>query len=63
MSVYDGIDPAPCSLKYTQVEQVAEQVAEMFELGWGTQLAKINVKSAYRIVPVHLKDRPLLGTP
>ena len=57
-SVNDGIDPALCSLKYTRVEQVAEKV---FELGPGAQLAKIDVKSAYRIVPVHPDDRPLLG--
>ena len=58
MSVNDGIDPALCSLKYTRVEQVAEKV---FKLGPGAQLAKIDVKSAYRIVPVHPDDRPLLG--
>ena len=58
MSVNYGIDPALCSLKYTRVEQVAEKV---FELGPGAQLAKIDVKSAYRIVPVHPDDRPLLG--
>ena len=58
MIVNDGIDPALCSLKYTRVEQVAEKV---FELGPGAQLAKIDVKSAYRIVPVHPDDRPLLG--
>ena len=57
MSVNDGIDPALCSLKYTLVEQVAEKV---FELG-PSALAKIDVKSAYRIVPVHPDDRPLLG--
>ena len=30
-------------------------------LGRGTLLAKIDVKSAYRIVPVHPHERPLLG--
>ena len=57
-SVNDGIDPVLCSLKYARVEQVAEKV---FELGPGAQLAKIDVKSAYRIVPVHPDDRPPLG--
>ena len=30
-------------------------------LGPGSRLAKINIKSAYRIIPVHPDDRPLLG--
>ena len=39
-----------------------EDVArEILSLGKGTLLAKIDVKSAYRIVPVHPDDRPLLG--
>ena len=50
-SMNDGIDPTLCSLSYARVEQVAEKVAE---LGPGTQ-------SAYRIVPVHPDNRPLLG--
>ena len=57
-SVNDGIDPALCSLSYTRVEQVAQAV---LELGPGAQLAKIDVKSAYRVIPVHPDDRPLLG--
>ena len=31
------------------------------ELGPGTQLAKIDIKGAYRIIPVHLDNRPLSG--
>ena len=27
----------------------------------GTQLAKMDLKNAYRIVPIHPEDRPLLG--
>ena len=57
-SVNDGIDPALCSLSYTRVDQVAEKVSE---LGVGTQLAKIDVQSAYRIVPVHPDDHLVLG--
>ena len=52
------IDPSLCSLSYTRVEQVAQAV---LELGPGTQLAKIDIKSTYRIIPVHPDDRPLLG--
>ena len=57
-SVNDGVDPALCSLSYTRVDQVAQKV---MELGPGTQLAKLDDKSAYRIIPVHPDDRPLLG--
>ncbi len=31
------------------------------QLGRGTELIKLNVKDAYRIVPVHLADYHLLG--
>ena len=57
-SVNDGIDPELCSLQYTSVERVA-RVAQQ----WGPHalLAKVDIKSAYRLVPVHLDDRPLLG--
>ena len=58
LSVNDGIDPALCSLSYIRVEQVAQAV---LELGPGAQLAKIDVKSAYRVIPVHPDDQPLLG--
>ena len=57
-SINDGINPALTSLTYTRVEQVAQAV---LELGQGTQLAKIDIKSAFRIIPVHPDDRPLLG--
>jgi hypothetical protein len=30
-------------------------------MGLDTQLAKIDIKSAYRIIPVHPDKRPLLG--
>ena len=31
-------------------------------MGRGTMLAKLDIKNAYRIVPVHPEDHPLLGT-
>ena len=52
----DGIDPTLCSLSYTSVEQVAEVAAG---LGRGHLLAKADIESAYRIVPVHPQDRLL----
>ena len=55
-SVNDGIDPETCSLSYTTVEQVAEVAAKF---GRGALLAKIDIESAYRLVPVHPSDRHL----
>ena len=57
-SVNDGIDPAYCSLQYTSVEKIAGAAQS---LGRGSLLAKLDVRSAYRLVPVHPADRPLLG--
>ena len=54
----DGIYPALCSLSYTSVDNGA---AEICAMGIGTLLAKLEIKNAYRIVPVHPEDRPLLG--
>ena len=58
LSVNDGISPALCSLEYTKISDV---VTELNKMGPGTLLAKIDVKSAYRIIPVHPADRHLLG--
>ena len=55
-SVSDGIEPTLCSLTYTSVDDVAEIIAE---LGVGSLLAKIDIESAYRLIPVHPQDRLL----
>ena len=57
-SVNDGIPAEWCSLKYTSVEAVA---AAAQRLGTGALLAKLDIKAAYRLVPVHPDDRRLLG--
>ena len=57
-SVNDGIDPLLCSLSYVSVDEVAAIAAG---LGRGALLAKIDIESAYRLVPVHPDDRYLLG--
>ena len=57
-SVNDGISPALCSLSYISVDAVA---AVITGLGQGTLLAKIDIQAAYRLIPVHPDDRPLLG--
>ncbi|KAL5468945.1 hypothetical protein EMCRGX_G030105 [Ephydatia muelleri] len=55
--VNDGIDPVLCSLSYVSINTVA---AIVVSLGAGSLLAKIDIESAYRLVPVHPDDRPLL---
>ena len=57
-SVNDGINPALCSLRYITVEIVASEAAA---LGPGALIAKVDIESAYRLVPVHQDDRSLLG--
>lgn len=57
-SVNDGIDRKLVSVAYISVDEVVKRV---LEVGRGAELAKADVKAAYRNVPVHPKDRWLLG--
>ena len=57
-SVNDGIDPSLCSLTYSMVDEVADL---MVVLGRGAMLAKVDIESAYRLIPVHPHDHPLLA--
>ena len=57
-SVNDGIEPELCSLSYVNVDEAAVAIRKA---GRGAFLAKVDIKQAYRIVPVHPEDRPLLG--
>ena len=57
-SVNEGISQQLCTLTYVSVDDIA---AKILELGRGTMLAKLDIQSAYRLVPVHPDDRPLLG--
>ena len=57
-SMNAGLDRAQCSIRYTSVDMASQIISQ---LGAGTQLAKLDLKDAYRIVPVHPGDRPLLG--
>ena len=54
-SVNDAINPALSSFRYVTVRQVAELVPQ------GSFLAKLDLKSAYRKVPVHVADQRFLG--
>ena len=57
-SVNDFIDPSLCSLKYASVDDAAEFVEKV---GRGALLAKLDIKSAYRNIPIHPGDRHLFG--
>ncbi len=54
----DGVDRQLASVAYTSVDEVVRRV---LQAGRGAELAKADVKAAYRNVPVHPKDRWLLG--
>ena len=55
-SVNDGIDPSSCTFSYISVDQAADVLSMK---GQGSLMAKIDIKSAYRIVPIHPEDRHL----
>ena len=57
-SVNDGIEITHCSLSYATVDEAAGQVAL---LGRGALMAKVDIKTAYRLVPIHQDDQLLLG--
>lgn len=57
-SVNDGVQKELCSLQYASVGEAVRKVLAMEE---GSHLSKLDIKSAFRIVPVHPEDRNLLG--
>ena len=57
-SINDGIGSHLTSLSYVGVKDAAEGI-RMF--GVGAQLAKVDIKRAYRNIPVHPEDRWMLG--
>ena len=57
-SVNDCIDKSLCSLSYVSVDDLAEIIRRV---GHKALLAKLDIRSAYRIVPVHPEDRQFLG--
>ena len=54
----DGIDKELCSLSYTSIDDVMNCI---LVLGRGSLMAKMDIKQAYRNIPVHPEDQPLLG--
>ena len=57
-SVNAGIDSELCSLHYLHLDQVVQEIRK---LGRGAKMAKMDIESAYRMVPGHPGDRPLLA--
>ena len=57
-SINDGISPDLCSLQYCKVDD-AIQLLVMH--GANALMCKVDLQSAYRVVPIHPEDRPLLG--
>ena len=57
-SINDGIPKEMCSLRYVSVDDI---IPKLLQLGQGALMAKLDIESAYRIVPVHPEDRHLLG--
>lgn len=57
-SVNDGISPDAARVAYTSFDRVIESIVR---LGRGALLAKADVKSAFRLLPIHPDDYQLLG--
>ena len=57
-SVNDGVSPEYCSLQHASIDDAIKLI---MQLGPGTQLAKLDIKDAYRIVPVHPDDHHFLA--
>ena len=57
-SVNDGIKGDDFTLSYARVDDAIDFIMQE---GRGTLLAKIDIRDAYRLIPVHPDDRPLLG--
>ena len=57
-SVNDFIPPEFCSVQYATVDDAVQIIKR---LGRGCALAKTDVRSAFRIIPVHPFDYQLLG--
>ena len=58
-SINDGIPSHLCSLSYITVDDAIQGILKM---GSGTLLAKVDIKNAFHLLPVHPADRSLLGT-
>ena len=57
-SINDGIDEEEFPLRYRTIDDAVQMVRR---LGSKAELAKIDIKSAFRTIPVQVEDRDLLG--
>lgn len=57
-SINDDISKELASITYASVD---DAVGHILKLGRNSQLVKIDLKNAYRMVPVHLQDQHLLA--
>ena len=57
-SVNDGIDKELCTLSYVSVDDIVKTILTLKK---GALMAKVDIKNAYRLLPVHPEDRLLLG--
>ena len=57
-SINDFIDESYTSVKYSHFDQVTEK---LLKLGMNTQMGKIDIKSAFRLLPCYPGDFDLLG--
>ncbi len=57
-SVNHGITKELATLSYVTVDEI---VGKILALGEGALIAKMDIKQAYRSIPVHPDDRTLLG--
>ena len=57
-SVNDGIPSQLCTLTYVTID---DAILNILKSGRNTMLVKIDIKSAFRLLPVHSTDRHLLG--
>ena len=54
----DGIPKELCSIQYASVDDAIDMI---MRAGQVCKLAKIDIEHAYRNIPVHTDDRPLLA--
>lgn len=52
------IDPSTCSVKYTAFDTVVDMIAM---LGPSAELGKVDIKNAFRLLPIYPGDFDLLG--
>ena len=57
-SINDGISPELSSMSYASVDDAVKYI---LQLGPGATLVKLDLKNAYRIVPIHPQDQHLLA--